>query len=339
MTKRMTKKRYAKTLSVSNALGTQLVPSMLQPKFLPEQFCNSGVQNVDYQYPPQSSIDDTIATLEKGFPFAQEVLPADGGVPVNRQQFNGILKWLSQIISFMNLGGQFTFNTENSSGYSKGAVLFDFVNSQFLISNKDDNNDNFVTDPGYIGVSWMPVGLTIEELKNIFAQIAGNNAFTGDNNFDKSPTIPNLDVTDNSTKAVNSAFVKAVLTKNSTSSGSSSGGGGFGSIYWTKTPLANGRYVYNLLGVAFGDFNNSSSINLTFNLANIGATPVFPSGVNVYNGAVSMYYATGFTPVGNVIISTSGSNLLRANIFTINGSNVTYSGASMGFNIFFESST
>jgi len=134
---------------------TTLVP----PKFLPEEFCAKGKEGSDYIYPPITSPDNMISTLDQGFPYLQEVKPTEGGAVVQRQEFNGFFRWLSQILSYMNYGGLFTFNAENINGYPKGALLWCESNKSFQYSLKDNNKANFVTNPSYIndGVNWSQV--------------------------------------------------------------------------------------------------------------------------------------------------------------------------------------
>ena len=80
-----------------------------------------------------------------------------GGEFVRRDDMNGILNYYSNAINQQSLGNQFTFDANNADGYAKGAVLWSEANNCFVISNKEDNTDNFVLDNSFIGVSWIKI--------------------------------------------------------------------------------------------------------------------------------------------------------------------------------------
>lgn len=123
-------------------------------------FCALGTPITDFVLPPIAGSDGSlIQTQQFGIPPVQERDPDFGGLPVRRDETNGVLQFYSNVLYFMNQGGQFTFDTDQSTalgGYSEGAVLFDFATSSYIISLIDNNTFDFVTTPSYIdGTHWI----------------------------------------------------------------------------------------------------------------------------------------------------------------------------------------
>lgn len=171
-------------------VGAAVIPDY----FLVEQFCNSGVQSIDYVIPPVSSADPAAASLETGAPPLQQVKPSLGGAVFPRQQYNGALRLLSNILAYLNKGNNFTFDTNNTAGYTIGAVLFDYNSYRWVRSLKANNTSNFVTNPTLIdGVNW--------DFITVNPKTA--NAFT------IAPTVPTLPIGTNTTQAASTAFVQA----------------------------------------------------------------------------------------------------------------------------------
>lgn len=137
--------QYEKTLEAA------VVPSY----FLPEQFCNNGVQSVDYIIPPAFSANPKQASLETGAPPLQQVKPNLGGAYFPRQEYNGILRLVTNILAYLNSGYNFTFDTKNTGGYQSNAVLFDYATGKWVQSLQDGNTNNFVENPNLIdGTHW-----------------------------------------------------------------------------------------------------------------------------------------------------------------------------------------
>lgn len=123
-------------------------------------FCASGTPITDFVLPPIAGSDGSlIQTQQFGIPPAQAKDPDFGGVSVLRTETNGVLQFYSNVLYFMNQGGQFTFDVDQSTalgGYSEGAVLFDFATKSYVISLIDNNTFDFVTTPSYIdGTHWI----------------------------------------------------------------------------------------------------------------------------------------------------------------------------------------
>lgn len=176
--------QYEKTLEAA------VVPSY----FLPEQFCNNGVQSVDYIIPPAFSANPKQASLETGAPPLQQVKPNLGGAYFPRQEYNGILRLVTNILAYLNSGYNFTFDTKNTGGYQSNVVLFDYATGKWVQSLQDGNTNNFVENPNLIdGTHWK------------FITVNPNVV----NDFTVSPNIPTPPLDDNSLKAINSAYFES----------------------------------------------------------------------------------------------------------------------------------
>ncbi len=176
--------QYEKTLEAA------VVPSY----FLPEQFCNNGVQSVDYIIPPAFSANPKQASLETGAPPLQQVKPNLGGAYFPRQEYNGIFRLVTNILAYLNSGYNFTFDTKNTGGYQSNAVLFDYATGKWVQSLQDGNTNNFVENPNLIdGTHWK------------FITVNPNVV----NDFTVSPNIPTPPLDDNSLKAINSAYFES----------------------------------------------------------------------------------------------------------------------------------
>lgn len=122
-------------------------------------FCALGTPSTDFVLPPIVGSDSSlIQTQQFGIPPVQQRDPNFGGLPVLRTETNGVLQFYSNVLYFINQGGQFTFDAPQSTalgGYSQGAVLFNFPTSSYVISLIDNNTFDFVTTPSYIdGIHW-----------------------------------------------------------------------------------------------------------------------------------------------------------------------------------------
>lgn len=176
--------QYEKTLEAA------VVPSY----FLPEQFCNNGVQSVDYIIPPAFSANPKQASLETGAPPLQQVKPSLGGAYFPRQEYNGIFRLVTNILAYLNSGYNFTFDTKNTGGYQSNAVLFDYATGKWVQSLQDGNTNNFVENPNLIdGTHWK------------FITVNPNVV----NDFTVSPNIPTPPLDDNSLKAINSTYFES----------------------------------------------------------------------------------------------------------------------------------
>ena len=101
--------------------------------------------------------DPQQATWDEGFPQVTMTPLAAGGIPPKGQDFNGVLKAISEHTVFTERGGQFKWSSDyvtESGGYSIGDVVQadDGLNSYVSLVNT--NTTNFNTTPASIGTSW-----------------------------------------------------------------------------------------------------------------------------------------------------------------------------------------
>jgi hypothetical protein len=150
-----------------------------QPIAITKKWAN-GTNNINDVVIPQVQTDQFKANQEIGFPPSQEQDPNTGGTYVKRAEMNGVFKLYSEHIEFLNKGGNYTFNTDiaTAGGYSTGATLWSDYYKRFVTSLKDNNTDNFTTDPKLInGISWdfteLSEYINIPEVAT--PQFAGNN--------------------------------------------------------------------------------------------------------------------------------------------------------------------
>lgn len=130
----------------------------------------------------------SIASFTLGIPAIYSIPPKQGGKLVERGDINGI-GWIgTNFQKFCQDGGIVTFNQNyaslaNVNGYSKGAILANYTESEglyFVMSLKDNNKDNFITNPSCItndinssSGSWFRLTTTlnvVNEIKTIASQ-------------------------------------------------------------------------------------------------------------------------------------------------------------------------
>lgn len=102
--------------------------------------------------PPQK------ATWSTGFPIVTMTPLSVGGIPPRGQDFNGILKAISEHTVYLCGGGAYKWNSEIVSvggGYAKGAVVQSDDGLSSYVSAIDGNTVNFNTSPGSIGTQWL----------------------------------------------------------------------------------------------------------------------------------------------------------------------------------------
>ena len=78
-----------------------------QPTLMNVPFANSGAKNSI----PQNTTTLGKASLVNGFPTETSMPLADGGIPPQRADFNGMLYWLSSFAVYQQSGGKFTYNS------------------------------------------------------------------------------------------------------------------------------------------------------------------------------------------------------------------------------------
>lgn len=108
---------------------------------------------------PVNATGTSYASQQEGFPEVTMLPQSNGGEAPHGKDFNGFLKLLSSHVFSLQNGVPVTFNQAVSDaigGYPAEAVLWYITEGgvRLLQSAKDDNTDNFITDPSVIGTSW-----------------------------------------------------------------------------------------------------------------------------------------------------------------------------------------
>ena len=127
------------------------------PQVLEQPFAAQGDKNTI----PNAATGTNKASLQEGFPPITGQPINKGGIPPERQDFNGAMNLNSQFYFAFQNGWWPTFTQEVSDaigGYPQGAVLwlFDTENKVYtpLLSLVGNNTYNFNTNPEYIGQYW-----------------------------------------------------------------------------------------------------------------------------------------------------------------------------------------
>ena len=153
------------------------------PQVISAPFAEKGEKNVI----PDAATGSYLASIEEGFPPITMLPKKQGGLPPDGKDFNGLGNLLSQFYFYTQNGNQYTFDPEVSSkigGYPEGAKLW-YTDSaglvRYLKSLKDDNTDNFITNPEVIGPdgSWQDCIPSIDYIDDNFVKLTGNQTVKG----------------------------------------------------------------------------------------------------------------------------------------------------------------
>lgn len=131
---------------------------LVKPTTIVEPFAKSGSKNT---IPVTASATPGLASLDTGFPSLTMTPVAQGGVPPSGLDFNGIFNWITQHTSWVNAGGQYTFDATLAAfigGYPVGMVLQSDDGLSSYVNVQAANSANFNSDPSQIGVTWLPYG-------------------------------------------------------------------------------------------------------------------------------------------------------------------------------------
>jgi len=149
--------------------------SITKPPVLVEAWGQQSTVTTDYIVPPQSG-SSTVQTQDNGWtPIYQEDLPPDGsGLPITRQQMNGVLNLYSSHDFWLQAGGTYTFEQDISDacgGYPAGQVLWSAYSQTWQLSLVNNNTANFVTDHTKIndGTNWKQINPSIRQISYVTA--------------------------------------------------------------------------------------------------------------------------------------------------------------------------
>ena len=137
--------------------------SISTPQVINMPFCANGDKNTI----PSAATGTQRASLEEGFPEITSKPISEGGIPPEREDFNGAANLNSQFYFAFQNGWWPTFDAEVSTaigGYPIGAVLWwfpttgEYANMAVPLKSLVANNTyNFNTNTSYIGVYWQPL--------------------------------------------------------------------------------------------------------------------------------------------------------------------------------------
>lgn len=136
---------------------------MPQPDLIITPFAQDAPPNTVDPIPETRSPTDPLekATWTQGFPGLTMIPLAAGGIPPRGQDFNGVLKAISEHTVFQGGGGQYKWSAEYVAahgGYSVGAVIQSDDGLSSYVSAVDENTINPNTTPGSIGNQWLASG-------------------------------------------------------------------------------------------------------------------------------------------------------------------------------------
>ena len=123
-----------------------------RPNQLTTAFANAGLKN-DI---PQSATGSNLASYEEGFPVITMQAIADGGMPPQGQDFNGMFYTLTDIARYAQAGGLYPFDKEFCTaigGYPLGAILTSLDGAKLYINQVNGNTNN----PDTNSTNWQTV--------------------------------------------------------------------------------------------------------------------------------------------------------------------------------------
>ena len=127
--------------------------SISEPGKIITPWAESGLKN---EIPPASNNTSGRAGFDQGFPPVTMTPPEVGGLPPQGQDFNGIFYQITEIIRYIQAGGQPFFSAALSSvigGYPKGCVILG-ADAVTLWQNQVDSNTN---DPNSTPTGWVKI--------------------------------------------------------------------------------------------------------------------------------------------------------------------------------------
>lgn len=139
-----------------------------KPAYIPTPFANGGQKNVI----PVNDQGNYLASWTLGFPSVTSEPLFAGGLPPDRLDVNGALNAISAFVCYLQAGGVFTYDpdlAQSIGGYANGQVLFYNNGTEVMLlkSTKSNNTDNFVSNPSFIGTSWVKISPTMTDVDDL----------------------------------------------------------------------------------------------------------------------------------------------------------------------------
>ena len=135
---------------------------MSQPKLITKPFADDALPSYVNEIPKENPVGapEQNASWAVGFPPITMTDLADGGLPPNGEDMNGVLRAITQHNLFIGGGGVYEFTDEyitEVGGYSKGAVLISDDKTALWMSIQDSNTQNF---NGATKTQWRRIAFT-----------------------------------------------------------------------------------------------------------------------------------------------------------------------------------
>jgi hypothetical protein len=134
--------------------------SISEPDKITTPWASTGSKN---PIPANSNNTTGAAGFDKGFPDITMTPEEAGGIPPAGQDFNGILYQITDILRYMQAGGQATFSSALSTaigGYPVGALVLSNDGTNIYKNNVSGNTNN----PNTVQTGWSVVDIGLKEL-------------------------------------------------------------------------------------------------------------------------------------------------------------------------------
>lgn len=136
-----------------------MAENLQKPQAIPNPFAWNGSRSTIPAVPVSENSNK--ANFETGFPPITSLPVGSGGIPPGRDDMNGLGYLYTSYMFFLQNGGVETFRPEVAEaigGYPLNARLWgvDSDGNAFRVrSAKSANMDNFISNPSFIGTSWI----------------------------------------------------------------------------------------------------------------------------------------------------------------------------------------
>lgn len=121
---------------------------MADYKILTIPFARDAVPDMVNDIPDDPSVlEPQLASFKQGFPYITTIPLVAGGIPPEGQDFNGILRDITEHVVHQNKGGMYKFEADivAAGGYPKGAVLAANDGLSLWVSLQNNNVQDFNT--------------------------------------------------------------------------------------------------------------------------------------------------------------------------------------------------
>ena len=172
-----------------------------QPAILSGAFAAEGDKNT---IPANNDGLSGLASIAKGFPPITQQPLAQGGLPPQRQDFNGIFNLFSQFLLFAQNGGVYAYN--NTLDYQPPCIISYDGEFYSCLQENGPSTSAGVQAPT-VAAYWekVIVNSALESILSSYAKL-NSPAFSG------TPTVPTADAGTNTTQIASTAFVTAALS-------------------------------------------------------------------------------------------------------------------------------